>query len=138
MAKTSTRRILITILIVIALVVVGLVAFTLGRGSDDQSQTEANPEPSTQQEQPVGDDSNPASGQADDNTTTQEDQVDGISISEAEQTTLDRFGGTVTEAKADTHNGTPVWEIDVDGSDEGDIEVKVDRQTGEIVAWERN
>lgn len=58
---------------------------------------------------------------------------DAITAEEAGRIATDRYGGQIEEIDRDDLDGRPVWEVEIDNSNEGDIEVKVDRQTGEIL-----
>lgn len=62
----------------------------------------------------------------------------GISIGEAEKIAIDKYGGTVKEIESDHYRGREAWEVEIRDSSQGRIEVKVDKETGEILDMEKD
>lgn len=119
--NTSKNKSLKIILLVVAIgLVVGLVYYAQ---RDDGSNS---PQTKTDQSQDQSDKTN--SGQ----------QSSSITKSDAEKIATDKFGGTVKETEDDTYNGTPAWEVEIRDSQQGRIEVKVDKVTGAILSTEKN
>ena len=56
-----------------------------------------------------------------------------VTADEAGKIATDAYGGTVKNVESDTYSGAPVWEVEVKDSDQGRIEVKVAKDTGEIL-----
>lgn len=48
------------------------------------------------------------------------------------------YGGHVREIEADDEDDQPTWEVEIDNSRQGDIEVDVSRDTGQVVKVERS
>jgi len=66
-------------------------------------------------------------------------EVEGIGMDEATQIALDEFGGELDSIESDHYDGIPVWEIELDDTDLGiDLEVVVDKETGEILHYEED
>lgn len=61
-----------------------------------------------------------------------------ISKAQAEQIATDAYGGTVKETENDDYKGTPAWEVEINDSKKGRIEIKVDKQTGDILDYEQD
>lgn len=61
-----------------------------------------------------------------------------ISKERAGKIVTDKYGGEVINVEADTHDGEPVWEVEVKNSHEGRIEVDVTQSGGEIVDFEHD
>lgn len=131
MVQTSRNRIVGVVVAVVAVLLIGGIAYALTRDNNTTDDT-TNRTNTTQQE---------SSNQEQQNNiddSTQPAPSDEISRAEAERIALDEFGGTIDDIDDDSHNNRPTWEIEIKGSREGDIEVEVDRQTGEILHWERD
>lgn len=45
----------------------------------------------------------------------------------------DKYGGTVSSIEDDSYKGEPAWEVEINDSNEGRIEVKVSKATGDIL-----
>lgn len=120
------------IIVAIAVVLTALVTYAV---VSENTEPAAAPEQTTTEQQPA---SNPPAETEESTQTTPDASSDAISMEDAERIAVERFGGTVTESKQDTHNDQPTWEIEMTGTSEGKIEVDVHRQTGEIIAWERD
>ncbi len=71
-------------------------------------------------------------------TDTDKNPHSDITADEAERIALDEFGGTVKETESDHYRGEPAWEVEIYDSREGRIEVKVHKQSGEILHWEKD
>ena len=68
-----------------------------------------------------------------------EPDVEGIGIDEATQIAIDEFGGVLDSVESDDHDGIPVWEVELDDTDLGmDLEIMVDKDTGEILHYEED
>jgi len=68
-----------------------------------------------------------------------EPDVEGIGMDEATQIAIDEFGGVLESVESDDHDGIPVWEVELDDTDLGmDLEVLVDKDTGEILHYEED
>lgn len=88
----------------------------------DNTVPEVDPE-MTQPEQPT--------------TPTDEGTDDGmteITEQDAETVATTEYGGTVVGVESDDHNGEDTWKVSLTGTDEGDIEVEVSKESGDIVA----
>lgn len=122
MKDTNSRNESIKIgLIVAAIILVGVVVVY---GQPDGSSDPAKTDDSSRQTQP--EETNPG------------DQTSGISKSEAEQIAIDKYGGTVKEIEGDDYKGIPAWEVEINDSKKGRIEVKVDKKTGDILDYEQD
>lgn len=75
-----------------------------------------------------------------DSQKSEDNNTDGDSVSkeEAEKIAIDKFGGTVKETESDDYNGSPAWEVEIRDSNDGRIEVKVDKKTGKILNEEKD
>lgn len=140
MANASTNRTISIVLALIAAIIIVSLAFMIGRASvdepastQDESTTQQPVEPDSQTGQPASDDTIDQTAPG-----TPSENQDDISMADARSIATERFGGTITEIKQDTHNDQPTWEIEMTDTSEGKIEVDVHRQTGEIIAWERD
>lgn len=90
-----------------------------------------NPEPSiTVQEGRAQD-----SGMQDDNGS---ESSGAVSKEEAGKIATDKYGGEVTEASNDTYQGKDVWEVEIRNSDQGRVEVKVEKTTGKTLSMEKD
>lgn len=70
---------------------------------------------------------------------TVQPEVEGIGMDEATRIALDEFGGELDSIESDHYDGIPVWEIELDDTDLGmDLEVVVDKETGEILHYEED
>lgn len=122
MKNTKSRNKLIAIgLIAVALVLLGVLIY---KERPDNKSNSGEVESSTQQTETKKNNSN--------NNTSD------ISKSEAEKIATDKYGGTVKETEGDDYKGSPVWEVEINDSSQGRIEVKVDKKTGEILDVERD
>lgn len=66
-------------------------------------------------------------------------EVEGIGMDEASQIALDEFGGELDSIESDHFDGIPVWEVELENTDLGyDLEVMVDKETGEILHYEED
>lgn len=66
-------------------------------------------------------------------------EVEGIRMDEASQIALDEFGGELDSIESDHFDGIPVWEVELENTDLGyDLEVMVDKETGEILHYEED
>lgn len=45
----------------------------------------------------------------------------------------DKYGGTVSSIEDDSYKGEPAWEVEINDSTQGRIEVKVSKASGEIL-----
>ncbi len=61
-----------------------------------------------------------------------------FTFDEAAKVATDKYGGTVKSVESDTHDGEPTWEVELEDSSEGRIEVNVSKATGEIVSVEQD
>lgn len=52
---------------------------------------------------------------------------------QAVQIAVGKYGGSVVDVEADSHHGTPTWEVELTNTSIGRIEVHVSRATGEIL-----
>ena len=139
MGNIRGNTIVALLAVIVGVLVVGAIAFMLGRESIDE-QSSAQPESSTTRQQEVNSSSqNPLAGGSDDAATNQ-DGVTGSAVSreDAGRIAQEAFGGVIDDIDANSHNGRPTWEVELDNSREGDIEVDIDRETGEILHWEND
>lgn len=60
-----------------------------------------------------------------------------VSRQEAGQTVTDKYGGKVTSVESDHEKGQATWEVEVRDSRKGRIEVDVSKDSGKIVAFEK-
>src|SRR5690625_4682130 len=66
-------------------------------------------------------------------------EVEGIGMDEASQIALKEFGGKLDNIESDHYDGIPVWEIELENTNKGiDLEVVVDKETGEILHYEED
>lgn len=49
-----------------------------------------------------------------------------------------KYGGAVTSVEDDSYKREPAWEVEIEDSTEGRIEVKVSKATGEILEVEND
>ncbi|WP_312181876.1 PepSY domain-containing protein [Arthrobacter sp.] len=71
-------------------------------------------------------------------TATSAPATGSISLGDAGSIVTDQYGGEVIGVEDDDFRGTPAWEVEVKDSNEGRIEVKVDKATGEILDVEQD
>lgn len=88
-----------------------------------------------------GDTSGPSSGS--DSNVSQENGSDmsddgAVTKDEAGTIATDKYGGKVKEVESDDYNGKAAWEVEIRDSDEGRIEVKVAKSTGDIMNMEQD
>jgi len=77
--------------------------------------------------------------ESDDGAEAVKPEVEGISMDEAAKIAVDEFGGEIDGIGSDYFEGIPVWEIELEDTDLGtDLEVLVDKETGEIVHHEED
>lgn len=110
-----------------------------GQADDDSPQDTEESQPADSADtQPAGDDS--ADSDSDDGSGDEgsNDDSDSISLDEAGKIVTDEYGGEVIGVEDDDFRGTPAWEVEVKDSDEGRIEVKVDKESGEILDMEHD
>lgn len=72
------------------------------------------------------------------NPNAVDDNEAAITKEKAEQIAIDKFGGSAKETESDSYQGQPAWEVELSDSKHGRIEVKVDKQTGEILHYEQD
>jgi len=70
--------------------------------------------------------------------STQTKQGSKITKDKAGQIATDKYGGKVINIEADTHDGSPAWEVEIRDSKQGRIEVDVDQTSGKIVEMEKD
>jgi len=76
---------------------------------------------------------------SDDGAEAVKPEVEGIGMDDAAQIAIDEFGGELDGIGSDYFDGIPVWEIELEDTDLGmDLEVLVDKETGEIVHHEED
>lgn len=132
MNQLSSRQLIGTIIAVTLIITLGALAYGAVTNQDDS--------------QPVNQTADTLERQPDEQQKSNESTErptplgpDGeVPLADIERIVLDRFGGSIDEIERETHRNIPAWEIEIKGSSEGDIEVKVDRQTGEILHWEHD
>lgn len=110
-----------------------------GQADDDSPQDTEESQPADSADtQPAGDDN--ADSDSDDGSGDEgsNDDSDSISLDEAGKIVTDEYGGEVIGVEDDDFRGTPAWEVEVKDSDEGRIEVKVDKESGEILDMEHD
>jgi hypothetical protein len=61
-----------------------------------------------------------------------------VSRAKAGQIATSRYGGTVKEIESDHYHGKAAWEVEIQNSNQGRIEVKVDKATGDILDVEKD
>lgn len=57
-----------------------------------------------------------------------------ITQQDAEMVATTEYGGTVVGVESDDHNGEPTWKVELAGTSNGDIEVEVSKESGDIIA----
>lgn len=62
----------------------------------------------------------------------------GLSMEQGGSIATDEYGGTITSIEGDDYKGEPAWEVELEGSSEGRIEVKVSKATGQILEVEND
>lgn len=84
---------------------------------------------------PPSPDAPPSSGE-----TAPESDAPGTetTMENAGRIATDKYGGTITSVEDDDHKGEPAWEVELRGSTEGSLEVKVSKATGEILDVEQD
>lgn len=70
--------------------------------------------------------------------STEDTPVIAISKEDASKIATDEYGGVAKSVEDDWHKGVLTWEVEIDDSRLGKIEVEVDKATGEIVSMERD
>lgn len=106
------------IAVAIVILIIGAVIAAIYAQRDNMSQSPITPNQPTSQSQTA--------------------DTPGITQSEAESIVIDKYGGTVKETESDSYEGTPAWEVEVRDSTKGRIEVKVDKQSGDILNVEQD
>lgn len=61
-----------------------------------------------------------------------------VSKEEAGKISTDKYGGAVEEVGSDSYQGKDVWEVEIRDSDQGRIEIKVEKATGKILNMEKD
>ncbi|WP_284743417.1 PepSY domain-containing protein [Amycolatopsis sp. RTGN1] len=61
-----------------------------------------------------------------------------VDQAEAARVATQKYGGHSLGVEQDTAQGRPSWEVEIDGSDQGRIEVDVAQATGAILTIERD
>lgn len=59
-----------------------------------------------------------------------------ITADQAGQIAVDNYGGHVLNVESDTADGQPSWEVEIDGSAVGHIEIDVAKSSGDLLACE--
>ena len=63
---------------------------------------------------------------------------DGVGMEEAGRIATEQYGGTASSIEDDSYKGEPAWEVEIKDSNEGRIEVKVSKATGDILDMEQD
>lgn len=63
---------------------------------------------------------------------------DGVGMEEAARIATEKYGGTASSIEDDSYKGEPAWEVEIKDSNEGRIEVKVSKATGDILDVEKD
>ena len=63
---------------------------------------------------------------------------EGVSMEQAGVIATDEYPGTIVSIEDDDHEGEPAWEVEINGSSEGRIEVTVSKATGQILRVEND
>lgn len=136
MAKLSSNQLIGVIIVVVVVIAAAGVTYALVSDNNDQPQPIEQERDSSRQR-----DSSPQpspDATTDTNSNTGAETEPAISRERAGQIVTDEFGGVVEDIDDDSYNNRPTWEVEVRDSREGNIEAEVDRQTGEILYWERD
>lgn len=56
-----------------------------------------------------------------------------ITLAEAVEAALDEVGGTVEGVELEDENGTWTWDVELEASDRGDVEVRIDLGSGSVL-----
>lgn len=101
-------------------------ALSLGACGDSTDDSTATPSPSSS--------SAPSSAQSSDGSSQAEKR--STSRQRAGKIVTDKYGGNVISIESNHENGQPTWEVEVENSSKGRIEVDVAKRDGSIVELE--
>lgn len=79
----------------------------------------------------------PAASSPSDGQSGSDSPQDGVGMEQAGMIATDKYGGTVSSIEDDSYKGEPAWEVEINDSNEGRIEVKVSKATGDILVVEQ-
>lgn len=113
-----------------AAVIAAVIALTGCTNTGQQQQDEQSPQPAETSSSSSSPDASSSAAPAPGSSA--------ISLDEAGRVVTDLYGGEVIGVEDDDYRGTPAWEVEVKNSNEGRIEVKVDKTSGEILDVERD
>ncbi|UPO78065.1 PepSY domain-containing protein [Arthrobacter sp. Helios] len=113
-----------------AAVIAAVIALTGCTNTGQQQQDEQSPQPAETSSSSSSPDASSSAAPAPGSSA--------ISLDEAGRVVTDQYGGEVIGVEDDDYRGTPAWEVEVKNSNEGRIEVKVDKTSGEILDVERD
>src|SRR5690606_15557673 len=68
------------------------------------------------------------------NEPTDDSTSMGITEDEASDIAVEAYGGTVEDVEEGDHEGEATWTVTLTGAEDGDMEVDVSQETGQIVA----
>lgn len=87
---------------------------------------------------PVNEPASPSVTSPSNDTGASDSPQDGVGMEEAGRIATDKYGGTVSSIEDDSYKGEPAWEVEINDSTEGRIEVKVSKATGDILDVEQD
>jgi len=59
-------------------------------------------------------------------------------MEQAAEVAVAKYGGTVRSVEDDHYRGTPAWEVELRGTAQGDLEVKIDKSNGSVLSVEHD
>lgn len=127
-----------SVLSVAAAVVLGLSLAGCGGGSTSQPDTtSSSPPASTAATSTAPSTITAPSAPAESSGPSASSSSGPVGMDEAGEIATDKYSGTVKSVESDHYHGKDAWEVEIQNSDQGRIEVKVAKSTGKILHMEK-